>query len=238
VIGYLPNSRPETRPQIIPPEQRERNAGNQRSVIHIEVPVEGGHQLWLPHHVYPFAHRYEVLRRFAFRPKEIALLDGRVIEVMFSRRSHPLPTAIALHDFRVTSHIGGFTGQSSSIRDWTSMIRFNEDGTWTDPEPVSMNKPANYGGFWYFQAKWDPPDQPRWEGDPPSRGLNYTVLGVGNRNGVWTQLFGCIVAVIGMCYAFYVKPMIKRRRQQAVYEKLAAQAAAPKGANGVTEVGQ
>lgn len=229
LLQYLPYSRAETRPHVVPAEQRERNSGNQRSMIRVEVPVDGGQKLWLPHHVYPFTHRYEVLRRFAFRPSEIRLADGRVIELMYSRRSHPLPTRIALADFRVTSHIGGFTGQTSSIRDWTSIIRFDRDNQWTDPEPVSMNKPANYGGFWYFQAKWDPPDRPRWEGDPPSQGLNYTVLGVGNRNGVWTQLVGCIIAVIGMCYAFYVKPMIKRRRQQAVYATLAAASA---GSNG------
>ncbi len=222
VMRYLPRSRPETRPRVIPPEQRERNAGQQRSMIRVELPVDGGMHEWLPHHVYPFRHRYEVLRRFLFRPKEITLSDGRVIEMMYSRQSYPLPTAIALNDFQVTAHIGGFTGQTSSIRDWTSMIRFDEDGQWTPAEPVSMNKPANYGGFWYFQAKWDPPDEPRWEGDPGSQGLNYTVLGVGNRNGVWTQLFGCVVAVIGMCYAFYVKPMIKRRRQQAVQQQLAS----------------
>jgi hypothetical protein len=57
-----------------------------------------------------------------------------------------------------------------------------------------------------------------------SRGLNYTVLGVGNRNGVWTMLWGCIISVIGMCYAFYVKPAIKRRQREAVYASMGAAA--------------
>jgi hypothetical protein len=43
------------------------------------------------------------------------------------------------------------------------------------------------------------------------------VLGIGNRNGVWTMLAGCILSVIGMIYAFYVKPMIKRRSALAVF---------------------
>lgn len=238
LLSYVPYSRDETRPQIVAPEQREPNVGNQRSMIHIEIPWDGGHAMWLRHHVYPFAHEHEVLRGFPYQPKEIRLSDGRVIEVMYSRQSRPLPAAIALDDFLVTTHIGGFTGQTSSIRDWTSMICFDEGGTWMQPTPVSMNKPGHYGGFWYFQAKWDPPDQPRWEGDAPSRGMNYTILGVGNRNGVWTQLFGCVVAVIGMCYAFYLKPVIKRRRQQAVYQKLAAQGAVSQGAGAAMEAGQ
>ncbi|MBT7351028.1 MAG: hypothetical protein HN811_01060 [Phycisphaerae bacterium] len=43
------------------------------------------------------------------------------------------------------------------------------------------------------------------------------MLGVGNRNGVWMMLAGCVLSVIGMIYAFYVKPMIKRRAALGVY---------------------
>jgi len=48
--------------------------------------------------------------------------------------------------------------------------------------------------------------------------LNYTVLGVGNRFGIFPMLLGCCLTVSGMIWAFYVKPMIKRKRQKAVYE--------------------
>jgi hypothetical protein len=41
--------------------------------------------------------------------------------------------------------------------------------------------------------------------------MNYTGLGVGNRNGVYVQLFGCCLAVIGMIHAFYLRPILKRR---------------------------
>ena len=64
--------------------------------------------------------------------------------------------------------------------------------------------------------------KPRFQGDVASKGLNYTVLGVGNRNGVVLQLLGCIIAVAGMMYAFYVKPIIKQRRRRAVYERIAS----------------
>jgi hypothetical protein len=109
--------------------------------------------------------------------------------------------------------------------DWTSVIRFQDRTVrhiaWIDPATVSVNKPAEHDGFWFFQAQWDPPDRPRFEGDPPSRGLNYTVLGVGNRNGVNVQLAGCCIAVLGMIYTFYLRPVIKRRRQMRVYEQMA-----------------
>jgi hypothetical protein len=49
---------------------------------------------------------------------------------------------------------------------------------------------------------------------------------VGNRTGVHVQLVGCCIAVIGMIYSFYIKPIIKRRRQQKVYAEVAATRAA------------
>ncbi len=42
--------------------------------------------------------------------------------------------------------------------------------------------------------------------------MNFTGLGIGNRHGVHMQLLGCCVAVAGMIFAFYVKPIIKRQR--------------------------
>ena len=87
---------------------------------------------------------------------------------------------------------------------------------------VRVNAPQVHRGLWFFQAQWDPPDSPRFQGDVGSNGLNYTVLGVGNRNGVAVQLLGCCIAVFGMIYAFYFKPILKRRNQKAVLAQLAS----------------
>jgi hypothetical protein len=37
---------------------------------------------------------------------------------------------------------------------------------------------------------------------------------------VAVQLAGCIIACLGMIYAFYVKPVIKRRHQRMVLEEI------------------
>ncbi|MFM7808147.1 MAG: hypothetical protein ACKPEA_09515, partial [Planctomycetota bacterium] len=90
----------------------------------------------------------------------------------------------------------------------------------------------------FFQAQWDPPDDGGGSA-PPSLGLNYTVLGVGSRNGVGMQLVGCIIAVLGMLYAFYVKPVIKRRallKQKAMVRPGVAAIAALLGAAFVAPV--
>jgi hypothetical protein len=155
------------------------------------------------------------MRRFRYHPTELRLADGRTIEMVLSRIRVPLPNAVVLEDFELTSHVGGFSGRTSSIRNWTSLVRFDDDGVLSDTLRVSVNQPVEYGGFWYFQAQWDPPMQSRFAGDPPSAGLNYTVLGVGNRNGVGVQLIGCCIAVAGMLYAFYFKPVLRRRKRAA-----------------------
>ena len=56
---------------------------------------------------------------------------------------------------------------------------------------------------------WDKPPT-----ESSTGGMNYTGLGVGNRNGVHIQLAGCCLAVAGMIFAFYVKPILKRRRYE------------------------
>ena len=86
-------------------------------------------------------------------------------------------------------------------------------------------------GYWYFQAQWDPPEEARRQGERASAGLNYTVLGVGNRHGVYIQLLGCCIAVIGMIYAFYIKPVIKQRERKRIYESAGLTAVAKGGAS-------
>jgi hypothetical protein len=144
---------------------------------------------------------------------------------MFSRQRLPMPAEVALEEFILTAHVGGFTGETSTIRDYTSQLRFRDgpDAPWSEPVASSVNRPATWEGFSYFQAQWDPPDAPRENAARASRGLNYTVLGVANRNGVWTMLLGTVVSCIGMMYAFYVKPALRRKRLE---EALAANPAA------------
>ncbi len=230
---FVPRAVVETRPNLVPPAQRIRDAGELFSRIRLSAPGVAPH--WLAFHPFVFDAPEERLRRTEFKPTVLRLADGRSVEVVFSRQRLPLPAEIALDTFAITSHLGGFTGETSSIRDYTSVLRFRDDGgAWSDPVPVSVNAPVEHGGYWYFQAKWDPPDDVRRQGERASRGLNYTILGVGNRQGVGIQLAGVILSVIGMIYAFYVKPVIKRRRQAQVQAQLERDgpSAAPRGRTG------
>ena len=213
---YEPRAVFERKPFIVPDRQRSRDAKEFFARLRLDVPGSDDSP-WLRYHAYPFDGPEWVLRRHVYEPDLIRLADGRLIEVLFSRRRVGLPTEVSLEEFILTSHIGDFDGDSSNIRNYTSMLRFRDPGeaAWSEPSPVSVNAPVEHDGMWFFQAQWDPPDQPRFQGDVASAGLNYTVLGVGNRNGVYLQLLGCVIAVCGMIYAFYVKPILKQRRREA-----------------------
>ena len=225
VATYMPRAVERTAPMIVPKPQRHRDMGNAASWVRVEAP--GIKPTWLRFHHYPFEGEHDLLYRYEpFHdpmPLRVQKHDGtwEDVELLFSRQRLRLPDEIALETFELDTNIGGFSGDVSSIRDYRSILRFNENGQWSKPMPVSMNRPVEHGGLWYFQSQWDPPIAASDGGGLSSAGLNYTVLGVGNRNGVYVQLIGCIIAVVGMIYAFYVKPMIKRSRQRRVHQSLA-----------------
>ena len=207
VTYFLPRARFETRPAVTPLRLRQRGAGEQFSRIKVLLEQAGWQrEVWLPYHRYPLVSRqYAVPRRFRYSPTRITLPSGDRVELLFSRRSWPLPKAIALEDFQLKTHVGGFTGQTTSIRDFVSRLRYYDDGGWSKPFTASLNKPAAVDGIYFFQSEWDPAN------------MAFTGLGVGNRNGVHMQLFGTCLAVAGMIFAFYIKPIIKRRRRTRVW---------------------
>jgi len=201
----------EMKPYVVPPPKRDRNAGESLAMIRLEVDTGRGVETeWVPFNQYALPNMdYAYGGRFNYSPVRFRLADGANVEVVFSREQRPLPNAIALDEFKLDTHIGGYTGSASTIRNYMSQLRFWDGGRWTEPVTIAVNHPTEYGGYWYFQSMWDKPPN-----SDPSAGMNYTGLGVGNRRGVYVQLAGCCLAVAGMIFAFYVKPVIKRRRAE------------------------
>ena len=230
VVRYALRSQAERRPLVIPQDKRDRDVGFLASTVRVTCPEgvvrrRGLKDSWLLYHLYAFDGEADLPRRYRFEPSELVLNDGRRFELLYSRRRMQMPEPVVLDDFEVRSRIGGFTGETSSIRDWTSQLRFvKADGGVSDPYRVHMNNPAEHQGLWYFQSQWDPPDPARRDDEVDSLGLNHTVLGVANREGVYVQLLGTILTVVGLVYAFYVKPVIKRRRMQAAKSAVGGQA--------------
>lgn len=222
---YMERARRSERLVVVPPAQRDRSTDLARanSMVHVEIET-GGEPLgvWLPFH--RFALEDESLAAPGLGRCEPAILrtpDGRTIEMIFTRESRGLPTPVALEDFEVTTYAGGYSGEVSSIRDWTSVLRFWDGEGWGERVEVRSNKPAEVRGLRYFQAFWDAAPSRMSAGEALPTGLNFTGLGVGNRHGVGMQLAGSGLAVLGMLYAFYVKPIIKRRRRERVMREIA-----------------
>jgi len=219
VDRYAPRTMTDTRPAITPRAQRDRSTMDRMSMLRVDMP--GGGPAWLTMHQYPFDAPELAFSGFSFAPTTVTLDDGRVMQLLYSRASAPIGGTVQLDGFHINAHIGGFTGSVSSVLNWVSDLRFNSG----DVTSVSVNDPQQFNGLWFFQSQWDPPD-PRGlrTGGVPSAGRNFTVLGVGNRRGVWVMLFGSTWSVLGMMYAFYLKPVLRRRKIEATLKGVRAAA--------------
>ncbi|MEZ6086101.1 MAG: hypothetical protein R3E58_19615 [Phycisphaerae bacterium] len=151
---------------LIAKQDRDPKAGNVFSRIKLE--LNSGNwstTKWLPYHRYPFANeQYAVPGRFVYRPTRCLLPDGTQVELLFSRRSEMLPAPLALDDFELKVHTGGFvSGNTASVRDFVSILRPFKNGEWQAPITTSLNKPAEFADLYYFQpngirARWPSPD--------------------------------------------------------------------------------
>lgn len=192
------NARREIRPAIIPVAERDLKAGAAFSLIQLEMSQHGWTQrLWLPYSAYPYP------TRFGYRPLPATLADGTEVELVYSRQSHRLPAAIALERFELETYPG-----QTRERDYISLVRFYENGKWSDLFEIRSNQPAEHAGWWYFQSTWDPPED-------NYAGMNFTGLGVGNRHGVGIMLLGSIMTIVGTIWAFYVSPLIIRHQRRS-----------------------
>jgi len=217
--AYMARGVSEVKPFVFPKERRDRDVRSNMSMIRLEVGSGSSvKSYWLPFNQYAFdSDQYTGGGRFAYHPQPIRLSDGSVVEVLFSRERRRLPSPIALEEFELLTHLGGYTGSASTIRNYRSRLRFFEDNQWTAAVPIEVNQPTEHGGYWYFQSTWDPPQR-----GMAGSGMNYTGVGVGNRNGVHIQLAGCCIAVLGMIFAFYIKPIIIRQRRERSRAKISA----------------
>jgi hypothetical protein len=121
-----------------------------------------------------------------------------------------MPAKVTLEKFDLVNYPGG-TINSGVFRDFKSTLTIEERNGNRRTAVAHLNNPVYFGGFgdsyWtLFQAQWDPDGQ-RW-----------TVLGVGNRPGVWIMITGCVMIFVGVLYAFYVKPIIIRRMKRRAIE--------------------
>lgn len=95
---------------------------------------------------------------------------------------------------------------------------------------ISLVSPNQYK---FAQAGWD---QAGWRqsqaaveaGQLKRPHARFTILGVGNNPGIYVIATGAVMMSVGIPWAFYIKPIIMRRRKLAIQKQLAATGKLPK----------
>ena len=116
-------------------------------------------------------------------------------EFAYSRVAHDLGAALTPGRLSVKF----FPGRQS-VESWQSNFLAQHDD-WDRPVAASVytNQTWSIGPWTLFQSG---AAQDHW---------SYTILGVGNRRGIWPMVLGCVMITLGCLYAFYVKPVLRRR---------------------------
>lgn len=144
-----------------------------------------------------------------------------------------IPMEVQLDKFEAIPYGGAPVSISSMMRDFKSHITITDRVTGSVRqavvrlnEPVYFKQPVSPDTWltrllapsWIiYQAQWD------------AQGQKWTVLGIANRPAVPFMLASCVMIVVGLLYAFYVKPLIIRSmKNRALREAEAKRAKANK----------
>ncbi len=123
---------------------------------------------------------------------------GRVVYLNFARRRVSLPATVQITDAQFLTYPG-----MAMPRDYVCDVLLYKDERESRTK-ISLNNPLHVGPFQLSQNTWRPAGNPR-----PQQ----IILGAATRPAlpiIWT---GCAMVVAGFLYAFYVKPIILRRRR-------------------------
>lgn len=221
--GAYARARAANTPVVTPLSIRRPNLGRQPSVIRLQLTgrdaYAGWSQTeWAAFSAYP--HRDP-------RPLVVRGPDGKDYELLYSRVAHDLGGQLALKKLSV-NFFPGRTSVESWRSDFVAQTRGDErprDGA------VYTNQTFSFGPWTLFQSG-APSRDPHWE---------WTILGVGNRYGIWPMILGCIFIPVGCLYAFYVKPVLVRRRKQQALATAGARtapAAAARVATGTPDLAE
>lgn len=216
------------RPQVTPWNQR--NPKDEGTYLYSLVPLvlqwpspEGTGQasqvIWLPFMRYPMWPDEEHF------PIRTTLADGRELQIAFSRLRLPLPFRMTLRDFTMTPYPG-----TQMPRDFASVLELvDRDRPGESVVGAShLNHPLIHRGYKISQSGWDPGDA----SDPQKEEKNadgrfvrqqrYTIVGIGNNVAIQVIFVGSALAMLGIPWAFYVKPAIQQKRKAKIQSQLAA----------------
>ncbi len=198
LVNYIVKPSFDMRP-IVVPERSRRAFGTVRrgeSLVRVHMKSRSGdweRRVWVPFSLYNTKHD-------GMRPTVVREVPGMGdVRLVYGRAEVPLPARVSLEQLQTDFYPG--RQQASG---WTSYFRFQMADGQVQRTKAWLNNTANVGEWTLFQSQA--------AGDHES----FTVLGVGNRQGVMTMLAGCVLISLGMTYAFCVKPILVRRRREMI----------------------
>jgi hypothetical protein len=205
----------------VPSEQRDREAGMSGQFQVVLVRIKSGEwQQDVPVTYEPWPY---ILKRTGDEPTVVQVPGAQTpLRLTLGRTAKPMPVAVRLDEFEATPYQGGQAAAGFAMRDFASQITIFKPDQTERQAKVQLNDPAfveKDRGFlpsqsWLlYQASWDPNNQA------------FTVLGVGNRPHFWTMVAGFALTVVGLAWAFYLKPvLIRRAKAKALKEHRERQA--------------
>jgi hypothetical protein len=195
-------------PSIIPPERRERSISAMDAMQNSVVEMEFRQGNTIRQHIYaPFSQFAQIGDPPEGRQPAVIDLPGvGQIGFLLSTVRRPLPSDVTLADFQAVK----YPGAETSYENYISTLALKDKDTGLQHTLVAqLNDPAADHGLYYFQSAWDGDDH-------APAGRRFSVIGVGNRPGIWVMVLGAILMISGIGYAFYIKPILLNLKKQSV----------------------
>lgn len=187
-------------PVVVPPDARRPVGARQASAIRLKFTGRGANAgwsqtQWVMRSEYPDLEPDPIVVR--------APGDERTWELIYSRYPRSLGATVAVRKLSVDSHPGERRAAA-----WQSDVLYQLAGDSAASDAhTRTNVTMTIGNWTYFQS------------GAATDNWSFTVLGVGNRNGIIPMGVGCVMITLGCLFAFYVKPILKRRQAQAALER-------------------
>tara|TARA_Y100001933_G_scaffold265181_2_gene336520 strand:- start:2351 stop:4264 length:1914 start_codon:yes stop_codon:yes gene_type:complete len=225
VIRYIPNARQTFIP--VPVVRSERISKEEGTYLNALLPVDLSmtlpdgrawhRRVWLTHMRYP----EPGIADDQNRPITLDIPTIGKVDLCFSRQQIQLPFSIALGDFAMVPYPG-----SHMPRDFYSHLTLTHPDGKSQKGVTRLNHPMMHGRIKISQTGWDPGDTLNPQNDAKDQQgqyihqQRYVILGIGNNVGIHIIFAGSCLIVIGIPWAFYVKPFLLRHRKHSIQRQL------------------